>query len=87
MNTNMTGLRWFYKNRRVSALWMKVASALEGLTITYLHFVFLRFRQDDVPLKVSFSSIFHFLGIQSHLIDVVSIILLEKENHNLFAAL
>ena len=34
MNTNMTGLRWFFKNPCVIVLWMTVASALEiSLTI------------------------------------------------------
>ena len=32
MNTNMTGFRWFSKKLNVLVLWMKVASALEGLT-------------------------------------------------------
>ena len=32
MNTNVTGLRWFSKYHYVCVLWMKVASALEGLT-------------------------------------------------------
>ena len=31
MNTNMTGFRWFSKNLCILVLWMKVASALEGL--------------------------------------------------------
>ena len=31
MNTNMTGLRWFFINLCVFVLWTKVASALEGL--------------------------------------------------------
>ena len=31
MNTNMTGFRWFSKNLGVFVLWMKDASALEGL--------------------------------------------------------
>ena len=31
MNTNMTGFKWFFKKLCVLVLWMKVASALEGL--------------------------------------------------------
>ena len=31
MNTNMAGFRWFSKNLGILMLWMKVASALEGL--------------------------------------------------------
>ena len=34
VNANMTGLIWFSK-KRVLLLWMKVASALEGLTNFY----------------------------------------------------
>ena len=34
MNTNMTGLRWFWRNPCGLLLWTKVASALEGLTLS-----------------------------------------------------
>ena len=37
MNTNMTGFRYFSKNLCIIVLWMKVASALEGLSM----FVFM----------------------------------------------
>ena len=30
MNTNMTGLRWFFKNLCIHVLWKRVASTLEG---------------------------------------------------------
>ena len=33
MNTNMIGFRWFSKNLCILVLWMKVASALEGLLV------------------------------------------------------
>ena len=37
MNTNMTGFRWFSKNLCILyMLWMKVASALEGLSVENL---------------------------------------------------
>ena len=35
MNTNMTGFRWFPKIFSVLGLWIKVASALEGLISTW----------------------------------------------------
>ena len=36
MNTNMTGFKWFSKKYCVLVLWIKVASALEGLTDLHL---------------------------------------------------
>ena len=36
MNTNMTGFRGFFKNHCVLVLWVKVASASEGLTLMLL---------------------------------------------------
>ena len=36
MNTNMTGFRCFFKNLCISVLCMKVALALEGLTLIML---------------------------------------------------
>ena len=32
MNTNVTGFQWFFENICVLVIWMKEASALEGLT-------------------------------------------------------
>ena len=60
MNANMTGFRWFSKNPRVLVLWMRVASALEGLTES-LHCAEPRYsknacspvRQEDVFITVS----------------------------------
>ena len=34
MNTNMIGFRWFFKNLCIFVLWKKLASALEGLSVT-----------------------------------------------------